>query len=126
MSTINSTNDKNHKISLLEGRFRCQSTSQRISNAIIAVEKTNNKQIIINAFLDENQRSLIQVIDSGIGIPIDIQDKIFIPFFNDFTFTNFKIIYFIHTWNKMIQIQILNKKLNILLTIKNNIQMVHS
>ena len=52
-----------------------------VSNAINALSAAPNKKIILSASLDDNQRPLIQVIDTGCGIPADIQDKVFIPFF---------------------------------------------
>ena len=52
-----------------------------ISNAINALSNTSNKKIILSATIDENQRPFIQVIDNGCGIPVDIQDKVFVPFF---------------------------------------------
>lgn len=52
-----------------------------VSNAIYALEKGVEKKIIINAIVDENGRPIIQVQDNGKGIPVDIQDKIFVPFF---------------------------------------------
>jgi len=52
-----------------------------IGNSILAFGETSNKHIKVSASLDENKRPIIQVADNGIGIPVDIQDKIFIPFF---------------------------------------------
>lgn len=52
-----------------------------ISNAIYALDNREDKKIIVNAILDENGRAFIQVQDNGKGIPFDIQDKIFVPFF---------------------------------------------
>ncbi len=52
-----------------------------LSNAINALNATPTKKIILSASMDESQRPYIQVSDNGCGIPIDIQDKIFIPFF---------------------------------------------
>ncbi len=52
-----------------------------ISNAINALNNFPNKKIILSATTDEIQRTIIQVIDNGCGIPNDIQDKVFVPFF---------------------------------------------
>jgi len=52
-----------------------------VGNAILAVEGSKVKHIKVSAFLDYNQRPIIQVHDNGVGIPLDIQDKVFIPFF---------------------------------------------
>lgn len=52
-----------------------------INNAILALENYEKKVINLSASIDQNQRPIIQVSDNGAGIPIEIQDKIFIPFF---------------------------------------------
>ncbi|MFC2117570.1 PAS domain-containing sensor histidine kinase [Bacteroidota bacterium] len=52
-----------------------------INNSINALEKTENKLIQLKAYTDFNEKICIQLIDNGEGIPIDIIDKIFIPFF---------------------------------------------
>lgn len=51
-----------------------------ITNAIFAVEKTSGKIISIR-FLEQSNRSIIQIEDSGEGIQTGISDKIFLPFF---------------------------------------------
>lgn len=51
-----------------------------ITNAIFAVEKTSEKIVSVR-FLEQSGRSIIQVEDSGEGIPNEISDKIFLPFF---------------------------------------------
>ena len=51
-----------------------------IKNAIFAVEKTSEKIVSVR-FLEQSGRSIIQVEDSGEGIPNEISDKIFLPFF---------------------------------------------
>jgi len=50
-------------------------------NAIDAVEKTENRQINLTASVNLNNRTLIEVTDTGIGISQDAVDKIFMPFF---------------------------------------------
>lgn len=52
-----------------------------VSNAILALENGKTKQIRVSASFNESIRPEIHVFDNGVGIPIDIQDKIFIPFF---------------------------------------------
>ncbi|MFC2098009.1 PAS domain-containing sensor histidine kinase, partial [Bacteroidota bacterium] len=51
-----------------------------IKNSIEAIENKKSGSIQINAYL-ENERTVIQVADNGIGITEDLMDKIFIPFF---------------------------------------------
>jgi signal transduction histidine kinase len=50
-------------------------------NAIQALQNTPEARIELRAFEDDQERVVIQVIDNGVGIPPDIQEKIFIPFF---------------------------------------------
>ncbi len=50
-------------------------------NAIDAVKETENRQISLTASVNLNNRTLIQVSDTGIGISQDAMDKIFMPFF---------------------------------------------
>jgi len=50
-------------------------------NAIDAVEKTEIRQISLSASVNLNNRMLIEVTDTGIGISQDAVDKIFMPFF---------------------------------------------
>jgi len=52
-----------------------------VNNAILALENSATKNLTILATIDQDQRPIIQVSDTGTGIPLDIQDKIFIPFF---------------------------------------------
>ncbi|RPH32773.1 MAG: sensor histidine kinase [Bacteroidales bacterium] len=52
-----------------------------ISNAINALNDSPGKKIVLSASTDEIQRTIIHVIDNGCGIPVDIQDKVFVPFF---------------------------------------------
>lgn len=51
-------------------------------NAIHAVKKTKKGKIELTANLNEKSRILIQVVDNGIGVPDEIKEKIFIPFFS--------------------------------------------
>jgi signal transduction histidine kinase len=52
-----------------------------INNAMDALENKENKQIVLNAFKNDSGRKTIQVEDNGIGIPEEIMERIFIPFF---------------------------------------------
>lgn len=51
-------------------------------NAMHAASNKNPGQIELNAYLNERSRVRIQVVDNGAGIPEEIQEKIFIPFFS--------------------------------------------
>lgn len=50
-------------------------------NAIDAVKKVKNPKITIVASVNLNYRTTIEIADNGQGIPQDILDKIFMPFF---------------------------------------------
>lgn len=50
-------------------------------NAIDAVKETKNPKITIVASVNLNNRTMIEVADNGKGIPQDMLDKIFMPFF---------------------------------------------
>ncbi len=52
-----------------------------LKNAIQALKGQEDGRILLLARIDERARVMIQVIDNGPGIPEDVQDKIFIPFF---------------------------------------------
>ncbi|UCF62856.1 MAG: GHKL domain-containing protein [bacterium] len=52
-----------------------------VKNAFEAVQDQANAEIILKGFMDSQGRVVIQVIDNGPGIPTEIQEKIFIPFF---------------------------------------------
>ncbi len=53
-----------------------------IVNAIEAVKSKPKPNITLSAALNTNKRPILKVTDNGIGIPDEIQDKIFIPFFS--------------------------------------------
>jgi two-component system, NtrC family, nitrogen regulation sensor histidine kinase NtrY len=50
-------------------------------NAIDAVKEIKEPKITIVASVNLNNRTMIEVADNGKGIPQDILDKIFMPFF---------------------------------------------
>ncbi len=50
-------------------------------NAIDAVKETEEKQITLTASVNLNNRTLIEVTDTGTGISQESMDKIFMPFF---------------------------------------------
>ena len=53
-----------------------------ILNAVEAVKGQPEPRIILSAALNDGKRPIIKVIDNGIGIPDEVMDKIFIPFFS--------------------------------------------
>ena len=53
-----------------------------ISNAIYALEGIETPRIWLIAKVDENDKPMLIVADNGKGIPEEIRDKIFIPFFS--------------------------------------------
>lgn len=52
-----------------------------LKNAVEALQQTNEGTILLNANLDDNGRIQITVSDNGPGIPDDLIDKIFVPFY---------------------------------------------
>ncbi|MEM9937103.1 MAG: ATP-binding protein, partial [Bacteroidota bacterium] len=53
-----------------------------IKNAMEAVSHQKNPLIRVKAHIDPQQKVVIQIQDNGPGIPLEIQDKLFIPFFS--------------------------------------------
>jgi len=53
-----------------------------ILNAVEAVKGKNEPHIILSTALNNNKRPVIKVTDNGIGIPEEVLDKIFVPFFS--------------------------------------------
>jgi two-component system nitrogen regulation sensor histidine kinase NtrY len=53
-----------------------------IVNAIEAVKDREEPRIILSAYLAGNRRTVIKVTDNGTGMPDEVVDKIFIPFFS--------------------------------------------
>jgi two-component system nitrogen regulation sensor histidine kinase NtrY len=52
-----------------------------VLNSLYALEGKENPEINLNGFIDRGGHGIIQVIDNGPGIPDDIIEKIFIPFY---------------------------------------------
>jgi Signal transduction histidine kinase regulating C4-dicarboxylate transport system len=53
-----------------------------VVNAIEAVKEKPNAKIILSAYRDSNNKTVITVTDNGTGMPPEVIDKIFIPFFS--------------------------------------------
>jgi len=53
-----------------------------ILNAVEAVKGKPEPHIILSAALNAGKRPIIKVSDNGVGIPVEMMDKIFIPFFS--------------------------------------------
>ena len=46
-----------------------------------AVEEVADPRIELRARIDRRSRPVLQIVDNGPGIPPDVQEKIFVPFF---------------------------------------------
>ena len=53
-----------------------------VVNAIEAVKDKKNPKILLTAYLANNRKTIIKVADNGNGMPAELLDKIFIPFFS--------------------------------------------
>lgn len=53
-----------------------------ILNAIDALKDVHDPKILLTAYTDNDNRPIIKIADNGIGIPEDMLDKIYIPFFS--------------------------------------------
>jgi signal transduction histidine kinase len=53
-----------------------------ILNAIDAVKSKTEPKIILTAYIDNDNKVIIKVADNGTGIPEDVLEQIFIPFFS--------------------------------------------
>jgi len=51
-------------------------------NAIEAVKDSEHPRIILSAEIQSNNKTLVKVTDNGLGMPPELLDKIFIPFFS--------------------------------------------
>jgi nitrogen fixation/metabolism regulation signal transduction histidine kinase len=52
-----------------------------VVNSIEAVKDKNDPKIVLSAYRDTNNKIIIKVADNGAGMPAEMMDKIFIPFF---------------------------------------------
>jgi nitrogen fixation/metabolism regulation signal transduction histidine kinase len=53
-----------------------------VVNAIEAVKEKEHPRIVLSAYLNNNRKPVIKVADNGSGMPAEIVEKIFIPFFS--------------------------------------------
>jgi two-component system nitrogen regulation sensor histidine kinase NtrY len=53
-----------------------------VVNAIEAVKDKEEPRIILSAEIQSNNKTLVKVADNGLGMPPELLDKIFIPFFS--------------------------------------------
>jgi signal transduction histidine kinase len=53
-----------------------------ILNAIDAVKNKPDPKIVMSAYTDSDNRLVIKLADNGSGMPDDVLDKIFVPFFS--------------------------------------------
>ena len=53
-----------------------------ILNAIDATQTVSNRKIIVSANIGHNGKAQIRVTDNGTGIPSEVMDNIFVPFFS--------------------------------------------
>lgn len=53
-----------------------------IVNAIEAVKDRQEPRIILSAYAAPNRKTVLKVTDNGIGMPAEVVDKIFVPFFS--------------------------------------------
>jgi signal transduction histidine kinase len=52
-----------------------------VLNAIQALEGQDDARILLKAHIDRRSRPVLQIRDNGPGIPPDVQERIFVPFF---------------------------------------------
>jgi len=53
-----------------------------VVNAIEAVKDRKDPKILLTAYLANNRKTIVKVADNGYGMPAELLDKIFIPFFS--------------------------------------------
>jgi len=53
-----------------------------VVNAIEAVKEKSEPRIILSAYVAPNRKTVVKVADNGTGMPEELMDKIFIPFFS--------------------------------------------
>ena len=58
-----------------------QALINMMRNAVEALKDTEQARIALTAFGDEAGRAIVAVADNGPGIPIDLREKVFVPFY---------------------------------------------
>ena len=53
-----------------------------VVNAIEAVKKANEPRIILSAYIASTRKTIVKVVDNGMGMSEEVVEKIFIPFFS--------------------------------------------
>ena len=53
-----------------------------VVNAIDAVKEQKDPRIVLSSYLSSNRKTVIKVADNGAGMPPELIDKIFVPFFS--------------------------------------------
>jgi signal transduction histidine kinase len=53
-----------------------------VVNSIEAVKDKHGAKIVMSSYRDSNNKMVITIADNGTGMPAEIIDKIFIPFFS--------------------------------------------
>jgi signal transduction histidine kinase len=53
-----------------------------VVNAIEAIKDNPSPKIVLSAYVASNHRSVIKIADNGYGMPPELMDKIFVPFFS--------------------------------------------
>ena len=53
-----------------------------VVNAIEAIKDNPDPKIVLSAYIASNHKTLIKIADNGNGMPPELIDKIFVPFFS--------------------------------------------
>ena len=56
--------------------------SNVLINALQSMERSEKKEIKVSALLDHYNRIVVRITDTGCGIPEDIREQVFVPFFS--------------------------------------------
>jgi two-component system sensor histidine kinase KdpD len=67
---------------LVDGVLMEQVMINLLVNAIEAVKDKENPQITLSAYVANNRKTVIKISDNGNGMPPEVVDKIFVPFFS--------------------------------------------
>lgn len=51
-------------------------------NAMEAVKDTASPKIVLSAYINQAGHTILKIADNGAGIPEELMDKIFVPFFS--------------------------------------------